>query len=140
MKSEQIKEITERATEQLTAALNAGHSEALTGYLKAIGRFHRYSFHNVMLIASQKPNASYVAGFRTWNELGRFVKKGEKGILILAPIVRRKSENEEDQKGSSTPVAGFRATYVFERLSRDLRPSLCALDGIRESHFRKSPR
>ena len=109
MKSEQIKEITERATEQLTAALNAGHSEALTGYLKAIGRFHRYSLHSVMLIASQKPNASYVAGFRTWNEFGRFVKKGEKGILILAPIVRRKSENEEDQKESSTSVAGFRA-------------------------------
>ena len=43
MKSEQIKEITERATEQLTTALNAGHSEALTNYLKAIGRFHRYS-------------------------------------------------------------------------------------------------
>ena len=114
MKSQQIKEITERATEQLTAALNAGHSEALTGYLKAIGRFHRYSLHNVLLIASQKPNASYVAGFRTWNELGRFVKKGEKGILILAPIVRRKSENEEDQTESSTSVAGFRAAYVFD--------------------------
>ena len=54
MKSEQIKEITDRATEQLVAALNAGRSEALTGYLKAIGRFHRYSLHNVMLIASQR--------------------------------------------------------------------------------------
>ncbi len=43
MKSEQIKEITDRATEQLVAALNAGRSEALAGYLKAIGRFHRYS-------------------------------------------------------------------------------------------------
>jgi len=114
MKSEQIKEITEKATEQLVAALQGGHSETLTAYLKAIGRFHRYSLHNVMLIASQKPNASYVAGFRTWNELGRFVKKGEKGILILAPIVRRKSENEEDQKESSTSVAGFRAAYVFD--------------------------
>jgi hypothetical protein len=41
MKSHQIKEITERATEQLVAALNAGHSEALTRYLKPIGRFHR---------------------------------------------------------------------------------------------------
>src|SRR5258708_25168106 len=91
MKSEQIKEIMEKATEQLVAALNAGHTEALTGYLKAIGRFHRYSLHNVILIASQKPNASYVAGFRTWNGLGRFVKKGEKGILILAPIVRCKA-------------------------------------------------
>ena len=43
MKSEQIKEITDRAAEQLVAALQAGHSEALTVYLKAIGRFHRYS-------------------------------------------------------------------------------------------------
>ena len=114
MKSEQIKEITERATEQLVAALNAGHSETLTGYLKAIGRFHRYSLQTVMLIASQKPNASYVAGFRTWNGLGRCVKKGEKGFLILAPIVRRKAENERDQEERSVSIAGFRAAYVFD--------------------------
>jgi antirestriction protein ArdC len=114
MKSEQIKEITDRATEQLVAALKAGHSETLTGYLKAIGRFHRYSLHNVLLIASQKPEASYVAGFRTWNQLGRFVKKGEKGILILAPIVRRKAENEEEREEASASVAGFRAAYVFD--------------------------
>src|SRR5260221_10962575 len=113
MKSEQIKEITDRATEQLVAALKAGHSETLTGYLKAIGRFHRYSLHNVLLIASQKPEASYVAGFRTWNQLGRFVKKGEKGILILAPIVRRKAEKDE-QREESTSIAGFRAAYVFD--------------------------
>jgi hypothetical protein len=43
MKSEQIKDITNRAAEQLVATLQAGHSEALTAYLKAIGRFHRYS-------------------------------------------------------------------------------------------------
>ena len=114
MKSEQIKEITDRATEQLVAALNAGRSEALTGYLKAIGRFHHYSLHNVLLIASQKPNASYVAGFRTWNQLGRFVKKGEKGILILAPIVRRKPENDGERDEASTSIAGFRAAYVFD--------------------------
>jgi antirestriction protein ArdC len=114
MKAEQIKEITERATEQLVAALQAGHSEALTSYLKAIGRFHRYSLCNVMLIASQKPNASYVAGFRTWNALGRFVKKGEKGIMILAPIVRRKTENSDDDEKQSSRIAGFRAAYVFD--------------------------
>jgi antirestriction protein ArdC len=114
MKSEQITEITDRATDHLVAALNAGHSEALTSYLKAIGRFHHYSLHNVMLIASQKPNASYVAGFRTWSQLGRFVKKGEKGILILAPIVRRKAENDEDHQEASASVAGFRAAYVFD--------------------------
>ena len=114
MKSEQIQEMTEKATADLVAALNAGRSEALTGYLSAIGRFHRYSLHNVLLIASQRPNASYVAGFRTWNELGRFVRKGEKGILILAPIVRRKTENDNDTEERSTSIAGFRAAYVFD--------------------------
>src|SRR5260370_2542359 len=114
MKSEQIKEITEKATEQLVAALNAGRSEVLAGYLKAIGRFHRYSFHNVLLIASQKPNASYVAGFRTWNQLGRCVKKGEKGIVILAPIVRRKSETEMNPDETPASVAGFRPAHVFD--------------------------
>src|SRR5260370_107174 len=113
MKSEQIKEITDKAADQLIAALKAGRSETLTGYLKAIGRFHRYSLHNVLLIASQKPEASYVAGFRTWNQLGRFVKKGEKGILILAPVVRREAENDE-QREESTSIAGFRAAYVFD--------------------------
>src|SRR5256885_16966380 len=107
MKSEQIKEITDKATQQLVAALKAGQSEALTGYLKAIGRFHRYSLHNVLLIASQKPNASYVAGFRTWNQLGRFVKKGEKGILILAPIVSRRLEHNEERDEASNSVDGF---------------------------------
>jgi antirestriction protein ArdC len=114
MKAEQIKEITERATEELVAALEAGHSETLTAYLKAIGRFHRYSLHNVLLIASPKPNASYVAGFRMWNELGRFVKKGEKGILILAPIVRRKAQSEDEIKEQRAAIAGFRAAYVFD--------------------------
>src|SRR5215469_10533915 len=108
MKSEQIKQITDRAAEHLVAALQAGHSEALTAYLKAIGRFHRYSLHNVLLIASQRPNASYVAGFRTWNELGRFVKKGEKGIMILAPIVRRKTDDQEDCEETSHSITGFR--------------------------------
>ena len=137
MKSEQIKEIADRATEQLTAALNAGHSEALTGYLKAIGRFHRYSLHNVMLIASQKPNASYVAGFRTWNELGRFVKKGEKGILILAPIVRRSPEKDEENRDDvSASIAGFRAAYVFDVSQTDGKelPQIDKVHGDPQQH------
>ncbi len=113
MKSQQIKEITDRATEHLVAALDAGRSETLLSYLKAIGRFHRYSLHNVMLIALQNPNASYVAGFHAWNQFGRFVKKGEKGILILAPVIRKKVENDGDREEASS-VAGFRATYVFD--------------------------
>jgi hypothetical protein len=115
MKSEQIKQITNKAIEQLIAALNEGRTETLTQYLAAIGRFHRYSLRNVMLIASQKPTATHVAGFHAWHKLARFVKKGEKGILILAPIIRPKHENaaptETDE--SSTAVS-FRAAYVFD--------------------------
>ncbi len=93
-----------------------------------------FSFGNVMLIARQKPDATNVAGLRTWNSLGRFVKRGEKGIFILAPMIgKKRKENEpateEDQKTSGeSRLYGFRAVYVFDRLSRDLWPSLCALD------------
>ena len=60
-----------------------------------MANFHTYSFDNVLLIARQRPQATHVAGIRTWNELGRRVKRGEKGIAILAPMIgkRRKKEN-----------------------------------------------
>ena len=57
----------------------------LTQYLNAMARFHNYSFGNIMLIARQKPQATNVAGIRTWNSLGRFVKRGEKGHLYSCP-------------------------------------------------------
>lgn len=115
MNSENIKKVTNQAIEQLITALNEGRTETLTQYLAAIGRFHRYSLRNVMLIASQKPTATHVAGFHTWHKLGRFVKKGEKGILILAPIVRRKNEcAEQNETDESSTAVGFRAAYVFD--------------------------
>jgi antirestriction protein ArdC len=115
MNSENIKKITNQAIEQLITALNEGRSEKLTQYLAAIGRFHRYSLRNVMLIASQKPTASRVAGFHAWHKLGRFVKKGEKGIMILAPIVRRKNESaKQDETDESSTAVGFRAAHVFD--------------------------
>ncbi len=115
MNSENIKKITNQAIEQLITALNEGRSETLTQYLAAIARFHRYSLRNVMLIASQKPTASHVAGFHAWHRLGRFVKKGEKGIMILAPIVRRKNESaKQDETDESSTAVGFRAAYVFD--------------------------
>src|ERR1035437_8246586 len=115
MNSENIKKATNQAIEQLVAALNEGRTETLTQYLAAIGRFHRYSLRNVMLIASQKPAATHVAGFHAWHKLGRFVKKGEKGILILAPIVRAKSQSvEQTETDESSTAVGFRAAYVFD--------------------------
>jgi len=145
MKLEEINNKTNEAFSFLVTALESGESEVLTQYFNAMARFHNYSLGNIMLIARQKPQATNVAGIRTWNSLGRFVKRGEKGIMILAPMVGRKktdgvAESTADAKETAAQLYGFRAVYVFERLSRDLRPSLCALDGIRESHFRKSPR
>jgi len=70
--------------------------------------------------ALQKPDATNVAGLRTWNSLGRFVKRGEKGIFILAPMVGKRStkdvatdEPSEDAttEGQRT-LYGFRAVYV----------------------------
>jgi len=115
MKVEQAKQIVSKAIEELSQSLERGHSETLRNYLAAIGRFHRYSLRNVMLIASQNPTATHVAGFHTWCKLGRFVKKGEKGILILAPIVRPKDHRaEQAETDESSTAVGFRAAYVFD--------------------------
>jgi hypothetical protein len=119
MKLEEINNRTKDAVNHLVEALESGRSEVLTQYLSAMGRFHNYSFGNIMLIARQKPEATNVAGLRTWNSLGRFVKRGEKGILILAPMIGRKgadnaAEATEDAKQSQAQLYGFRAVYVFD--------------------------
>src|ERR1700678_334543 len=75
------KEIIATNVKELIAQLEAGHSNALTAYLDAMSRFHNYSFGNVLEIARQRPDATRVAGLYAWNQLGRKVKKGEKGIL-----------------------------------------------------------
>ena len=123
VKVEQAKQIASNAIEQLRQALEAGHSERLKEYLGAMARFRRYSWHNVMLIASQKPNATHIAGFHAWHKLGRFVRKGEKGILILAPIIRKKAENNrETEPDESSTAVGFRAAYVFDINQTDGQP------------------
>jgi hypothetical protein len=63
----------------LIEQLEAGHSKGLTAYLIAMGRFHKYSFGNILEIAQQKPDATRVAGMYAWNQLGRKVIKGQKG-------------------------------------------------------------
>lgn len=57
--------------------------------LKVMSSFRTYSFNNMMLIMLQRPNATMVKGYKQWQELGRHVKKGEKGIKILAPIIEK---------------------------------------------------
>ncbi|HKV79953.1 MAG TPA: hypothetical protein VJP02_17525 [Candidatus Sulfotelmatobacter sp.] len=82
MKLEEVNTRTKEPVDFLVAALESGHSEVLTAYLGAMAKFHTYSFGNIMLIARQKPDASNVAGLRTWNSLGRFVKLGENKSLF----------------------------------------------------------
>jgi len=112
--------LIKQAVDQLIQQLEAGKSEALTTYLAAMARFHNYSFGNILAIAHQRPNATRVAGIRTWNEMGRFVTKGEKGIQILAPMLGgRRSRKEGDAGDQSETTAqpvliGFRAVYVFD--------------------------
>lgn len=132
MKVEQAKQIVSKAIEELGQALERGHSGTLKNYLAAIGRFHRYSLRNVMLIASQRADASHVAGFHAWHKLGRFVKKGEKGIVILAPIIRRKEENNcETEADESSTAVGFRAAYVFDISQTDGKelPGISSVNG-----------
>jgi hypothetical protein len=113
------KEIIAANIQALIAQLEAGRSEALTAYLNAMSRFHNYSFGNILEIARQKPDATRVAGLYAWNQLGRKVKKGEKGIRILAPIIGvRRKEDEEAEKDifwqKAAVLVGFRSAYVFD--------------------------
>ena len=115
------KEVIAANVKSLVEQLEAGHSDALTAYLNAMSRFHRYSLGNVMEIARQRPDATRVAGFWKWKELGRSVKKGEKGIRILAPIIGIRRKKDEEVQASRDPAAinkavlvGFRSAYVFD--------------------------
>ena len=113
------KEVIAANVQSLIEQLEAGHSDALTAYLNAMSRFHNYSFGNILEIARQKPDATHVAGFWKWKELGRSVTKGEKGIRILAPIigVRRKKGEEAEKditKQNKAVLVGFRSAYVFD--------------------------
>jgi len=111
----------------LIEQLEAGKSEALTAYLNAMARFRNYSFGNVLLIARQKPQATNVAGMWAWNQLGRRVKRGEKGIAILAPMIAkvsredRNNDSEADNSQQRT-VLGFRRVYVWDVSSTDGDP------------------
>lgn len=82
-------------------------------YLKFFAKFYKYSLNNTMLIASQKPEATLVASFKKWKEMGRNVKKGEKGIKILAPCTYKTVE-EKDGEEKEKEHLYFRVVYVFD--------------------------
>ena len=120
MKTEQIRGLITQATDTLITELEAGKSEQLQAYLAAIGRFHRYSMGNAILIWLQMPTASRVAGFHTWRQLRRQVRKGEHGIAILAPIVHRLAKEHQEEKEEK--IVAFRAAHVFDITQTDGEP------------------
>ena len=123
MTTEQAKQLSESALNRLMAALEQGHSAALKQYLAVMSRFRKYSWTNCLLICSQFPAATFVGGFHFWLKLGRHVRKGEKGIAILAPMVGRKrsSGDEELEENEQTRVFGFKACHVFDVSQTDGR-------------------
>ena len=119
-KAEFVREVTQRSLDELSQQLEAGNSQQLDAYLRAMGQFHRYSFNNVMLIVSQRPGATQVAGFHTWRKLGRAVKKGEKGIAIFAPMkikprARDDTASEEDKESLRAHQARPRSPVHLRR-------------------------
>ncbi len=91
-------------------------SDSFRRYLQVMSRFHSYSWGNVMLIHAQMPTATRVAGYRRWQELHRQVRKGEKGLLILAPVTRKIGDEEDEP---SRAVVGFKAAHVFDVTQSD---------------------
>src|SRR2546429_104859 len=107
--------------EQSVAAIQ--DSETFRAYLSAQAKFHHYSFGNVLLILAQNPEATRVAGFRTWQSLDRHVKKGEKALRIIAPAYYKKQERDE-QTGEELErqVAFFRSASVFDYSQTEGKP------------------
>ena len=127
--------ILERLAEGITRLTT---SDRWQEWLTMQSRFHSYSFNNTLLILGQKPEASRVAGFNAWRKLDRFVRKGEKGIWILAPMVY-KSDTGADAPTADEPtkvIRGFKAVPVFDVSQTDGAelPEVCArLDGEDEA-------
>lgn len=88
-------------------------------FLKFAKNFHNYSFANIVLIFSQCENATRVAGYKTWEKLGRKVKPGSKGIEILYPMpckqkIRIRDKETDEEKEEEREFLRFRPTYVFD--------------------------
>src|SRR5438046_1070748 len=116
-----VRQVVRAGVELLAHDIECGHPEVLSECLRAMARFHTYSFGNVLLISTQRPTATQVAGWRGWNELGRRIKQGEKGILIFAPILsepRKPANTDGESSGDAAEpqqeLLGFRPVRVFD--------------------------
>lgn len=89
------KELLEKLDKKIDQVKN---SKEFKEMLQFFAKFHKYSYQNTILIQLQKPDATYVAGYRQWQKkFNRHVKKGEKGIAILAPFTYKKKVTEKEK-------------------------------------------
>ncbi len=114
-------ELLERLHTEVAALITSDDWQA---WLRVAARFHRYSFNNLLLVYAQRPDATHVAGYRHWQSLGRQVRRGERGIFVLAPCTRRVTDTD-DETGETTDrtvVRGFRSVTVFDIAQTDGDP------------------
>ena len=111
---ERLKEITDSIESGIRDVFTSGKYQQ---YLQTMSRFHRYSFNNTMLIFMQKPDATHVAGFNKWrDEFKRNVKKGEKGIKIIAPAISKKTvERARLDPDTKTPLLDENGQAIMEQ-------------------------
>ena len=114
-RKQQMKEITERLEQGVKDIFT---SEMYTTYLRTMAKFYNYSFNNTLLIAMQRPDATLVAGFNAWkNKFNRYVKKGEKGIQIIAPaLIKEVEEREKIDKDTGLAVLNENGEPEMERV------------------------
>lgn len=127
-KSDRLQQAHERLTQAVESIISGDDWKRM---LKVASKFHRYSFNNHLMIFLQRPDATAVAGFNKWKSLGRFVKKGEKGIAIFAPCRYKTSiEDEHGNEKSFQQIRGFRVVHVFD-ISQTEGEELPDLDAVR---------
>ena len=113
-RKERIKEITEQLEAGVIAVFE---SDAYKAYLNCMSKFHNYSLNNTLLIALQRPDASLCASYTSWQrDHGRQVRKGEKGIKIIAPCKYKIELNEKDEYGNpkTEERTGFKVVTTFD--------------------------
>lgn len=95
-KHQGAKDALEEHIKNLANEMAQGQSENLKHYLRVCANFHQYSFGNILLALGQKPDLTRLAGIKTWNKLGRKVRPGERGIMILAPVPIKQRETRTE--------------------------------------------
>lgn len=131
MKDNKIEEITKKLEEGVKGIYEG---EGYKAFLDVMSKFHTYSVNNCILIAMQKPEATQVAGFKSWQKnFKRSVKKGEKAIKILAPIPHKFTKEIENEDGEKVQkeiqYMTFRAISVFDisQTEGEELPSICKM-------------